>query len=306
MRRPVVALVAHGIGEYGGMELACAQLLVHLHRQVRFVVVSAELDTGLRPLVERWVRVRTPMHPLPLKFLVFATAAGRAVAGLRADLVHTVGAIVPNPVDLATIHYCHAGHLAATGALAPPDAPLLRRVNTGAARALAIAAEHWSYRPARTHVLGAVSEQVAREVGTHYPRMPCVLTPNGVDIERFRPDADARRSLRAQVGTTDEQVVALFVGGDWNRKGLALVVEAVALARAKGVDLLLWVVGQGDTEPVLPAGGGARRRRGGALLGNPARHPRAVRGGPTSRSPPPSTRPSGWSGWRRRPAGCRS
>jgi len=72
-----------------------------------------------------------------------------------------------------------------------------------------------------------------------------IVTPNGVDVERFRPDPEARTALRGTEEVGDG-VVALFVGGDWDRKGLRIAIEAVAKVRASGHDLHLWVVGHGD------------------------------------------------------------
>ena len=44
------------------------------------------------------------------------------------------------------------------------------------------------------------------------------------------PGAYAR--TRAELGVGPETCVALFVGGDWDRKGLALAIEGLAYARA--------------------------------------------------------------------------
>jgi glycosyltransferase involved in cell wall biosynthesis len=244
-RRPTIALVAHGIHDHGGMERACAELIRHAHHEFAFTAVTAELAPDLRPLVARWVPVRVPMHPIPRKFLVFFVRAGAALRRLDLDLIHTVGAIVPSRVDVASIHFCHAGHLAATGELGPRDAPVVRRVNTGLARRLALAAERWCYRPGRLRAFAAVSQGTAEELARHYPGIPVTVTPNGVDTARFHPDGVTRRRVRAEVGVDDE-MVALFVGGDWERKGLLLAIEAVANAGAAGVDVALWVVGPGD------------------------------------------------------------
>ena len=45
-----------------------------------------------------------------------------------------------------------------------------------------------------------------------------------------------------------DEVVALFVGGDWDRKGLALAIEGVAEARRLGTQMRLWVVGSGEID----------------------------------------------------------
>lgn len=244
--RPQVALVAHGIHDHGGMERACAELIRHGHEEMAFVVVAAELAPELRPLVERWVRIRVPSRPIPLKFLAFFLRAGFALRRLDVDLVHTVGAIVPNRADVATVQFCHAGHRGVTGRIAPARAPLLRRANTTVARALALVAERWCYRPPRLRSFAAVSHGVAEELDAHYPGIATTVTPNGVDTERFRPDPVVRAEMRAEGGLGEQACVALFVGGDWSRKGLDLAIEGVAKARTEGADITLWVVGPGD------------------------------------------------------------
>jgi UDP-glucose:(heptosyl)LPS alpha-1,3-glucosyltransferase len=71
------------------------------------------------------------------------------------------------------------------------------------------------------------------------------LTPNGVDLRRFTPDARARDRLRHEVGHALGATVALFVGGDWDHKGLGVAIAGVAAARRRGAQLQLWVVGSG-------------------------------------------------------------
>jgi glycosyltransferase involved in cell wall biosynthesis len=245
--RPMVALVAHGVHDNGGMERACAELVRRARDEFDFTVVSTELATELRPLVRQWIRVRIPMRPIPLKFVLFWLRAGRALKTVEADIVHTVGAIVPNRVDVAAVHFCHAGFLSTQGRLAPPSAPLLRRLNTGMTRALALLAERWCYRPSRLRAFAAVSAGVRGELLTHYPGINVQVTPNGVDVDRFHPDATARVELRHTHGLADEPV-AIFVGGDWDRKGLAIGLRALAKVREKGIALRLWVVGRGDRD----------------------------------------------------------
>jgi len=164
---------------------------------------------------------------------------------VEADLRHTVGSIVPNRIDVASIHFCHAGFVATNNSLAPRAAPRLRQANTALSRVLALVGERWSYRTLRLRAFAAVSEGVAAEVTRHYPAIPVTVTPNGVDVDRFRPDPEVRAALRLAEAVGDG-VVALFVGGDWDHKGLGIAIEAVAKARASGHNVHLWVVGQGD------------------------------------------------------------
>jgi UDP-glucose:(heptosyl)LPS alpha-1,3-glucosyltransferase len=72
------------------------------------------------------------------------------------------------------------------------------------------------------------------------------VAPNGVDGRRFRPDASVRERMRVEAGAAPDDVVALFVGGDWDRKGLAVAIEALPHAEPRGRKVVLWVVGHGD------------------------------------------------------------
>ena len=246
--RKKVALVGHEIRDHGGMDRAVTELLRRASDQVEFHVISAELSDALRPLV-RWHRLRIPRRPFPLRYVAFYVVAGIRLLWLRVDVIHTLGAIVPNRVDVATVHACHAGFVRATGALAPAGAPTLRRINTAVSRLLSLAAERWTYRPSRVRAVAAVSTGVFQELQHHYPGVRIEITPNGVDSDRFRPDSDVRRGLRQEEGVDPDQYVALFVGGNWDHKGLPIVIESIAKGRAMGSPIdELWVVGSGDAE----------------------------------------------------------
>jgi glycosyltransferase involved in cell wall biosynthesis len=245
--RKRVALVGHEVREHGGMDRAVTELLRRASDEVEFHVISTELSDALRPLV-KWHRLRTPRRPFPLRYVAFYLVAGIRLRRLRVDVVHTLGAIVPNRVDVATVHACHAGFVRATGALAPAGAPILRRINTAVSRVLSLAAERWTYRPSRVRTVAAVSTGVSQELQHHYPGVRVEITPNGVDTDRFRPDPDVRRGLRLEEGIDLDQFVALFVGGNWDHKGLPIAIESIAKGREMGSPIdELWVVGSGDT-----------------------------------------------------------
>lgn len=56
-----------------------------------------------------------------------------------------------------------------------------------------------------------------------------VVIGNGVDVQRFRPDPTARRATRAELGLSNADDVAVFVGHEFARKGLPLALQALAL-----------------------------------------------------------------------------
>jgi glycosyltransferase involved in cell wall biosynthesis/GT2 family glycosyltransferase len=242
--RPRVALLAHDVHNEGGMERACLELLARASDRIDFVVVSSRLDTSVRPKV-RWRRIPLPERPFPLKFAVFYLLAGLRLARERVDLVHTVGAIVPRKVDVASVHFCHAGYQAAgSGFDLPPST--LRRINTAVSRRLSLITERRSFRPGRVRLLACVSRGVEEEVRQCYPGVDVALTPNGLDHHRFRPDASTSWTTRHDMGIDPDECVVLFVGGDWDRKGLPIAIDGLSHALMQGIRIPLWVVGPGD------------------------------------------------------------
>jgi UDP-glucose:(heptosyl)LPS alpha-1,3-glucosyltransferase len=99
-----------------------------------------------------------------------------------------------------------------------------------------------------------VSPRVSEEVRHFFPGTHVETIPNGVDPATFSPDPSERLRRRAELGIGESELVALFVGGDWERKGLSAAVDALAFAPR----WRLLVVGDGDQ-----ASAAARARRTG-------------------------------------------
>ncbi|MDZ8274822.1 glycosyltransferase family 4 protein [Microbacterium aquimaris] len=83
---------------------------------------------------------------------------------------------------------------------------------------------------------------------------PVSVIPNGVDLDKFgNVDASERHRIRESIGIRDESYVLLFIGHEYERKGLFIALEAMpALSR----DCVLLVVG-GSPEMVEHARGRA-------------------------------------------------
>ena len=239
-----LVFVAQDLHGRGGMERVHAEVIKSLSHKWQITVVSATLAPELRELVE-WRRVPLPRGPAPLRLTCFFVLGGWRLKSLP-GLVHVAGAIVANRADIASVHLCHAGLVEVTGRLAPSSAPLPRRLNTTVQRFLALIAERWCYRPTRLRQFHAVSNGVADELRRHYPGISITVIPNAVDTDRYQPDSGVRARIRREQGVPDNAVVALFVGADWDRKGLDIAIDGVALASKECDYLELWVVGSGD------------------------------------------------------------
>ena len=99
----------------------------------------------------------------------------------------------------------------------------------------------------RTHraVVALTTTEAERLVSTYgRVRPPIHVIPNGVDVKRFRPpDAAERMRARANLGVDDDRTIALFIGHEFERKGLPIAISAL---RAAPEVLLLVVGGSAD------------------------------------------------------------
>jgi UDP-glucose:(heptosyl)LPS alpha-1,3-glucosyltransferase len=246
MTRRAVTLVAHDVGTPGGMERQLAELATGLLSRGRQVtVVARQCRLPPNPDLE-WVRIRGPERPFSLWYPWFFVFGSIALRRRARGLLHTTGAIVFNRADVSTVHFCHRAFEAQESVQRGSKKSLLYRLSAALASGMSRLAEGYCYRPARTRHLVAVSHGVARELGEFFPSMTGAVSviPNGVDTGAFAPNQDARAEVRSELGIPESELVALFVGGDWDRKGLRYALEAVGrVPRWR-----LVVVGPGDTD----------------------------------------------------------
>jgi glycosyltransferase involved in cell wall biosynthesis len=244
-----IVFVAHEVGGSGGMERQSERLVSGLlEAGCRVTVVSRSCPPLGREGL-RFVRVPTPRRPAVLAYPAFFAMASLLVARERGALLHTTGAIIANRADVSTVHYCHrAAATRVSGSRASRRSPLYL-LNAALSKLMFLAGEAWCYRPGRTGQLCAVSRGVAGELREQFPQMAGAVrtVPNGVDRAVFRPDPGLRRAQRAELELDDRAALAVFVGGDWERKGLARAIDALALSPAWH----LAVAGTGDPAPHL-------------------------------------------------------
>jgi UDP-glucose:(heptosyl)LPS alpha-1,3-glucosyltransferase len=79
------------------------------------------------------------------------------------------------------------------------------------------------------------------------------LVYNGVDSLRFSPEnrAKHRHAIRRELAVASHEMLALFVGGDFRRKGLATAVRAIGRLARAGLPVRLAVVGGGKAGSYL-------------------------------------------------------
>lgn len=241
MRPWTLAFIAHEVHRRGGQERAAAEVLTRVAREVDVSVIARVCEVeGVR-----WLPVRTPVRPSVFRTWAFARAAAAAERRARCTITNSIGAAAVE-ADVIAAQFCHAAFTARYGGIRGSSP--VRAAYQRMAQAQFVREERRAYRSARLRRVIAVSHGTARELQEHYGvRGDAIrIVPNGVDHAVFRPaeDADAKLALRAALGLPADALVALFVGGDWERKGVRDAVAAVAALP----DVYLAVVGRGDAE----------------------------------------------------------
>ncbi len=224
-----VALVVHHVRPTGGQDRYALELARRLAGACDLDVVTIRAEGDL-PSGVRVLTLRVPDRPLLVTAPLFQGAARRALAGVRYDVVHTIGGAYPG-ASVITAQFCHAAWREVNR-----SASLYERLVGGQA----VAHERAAYRHPALRAVLAVSTRTAEEIRRHYGPLtaPVTVIPNAVDAVRFAPREGARPAR--------EGPLLLFVGA-YARKGLDTAIRA--LARLSTRTATLTAVGDGPTAP---------------------------------------------------------
>ena len=170
--------------------------------------------------------------------------------GLAYDLVYSPG-INAWDADAIAVHIVfHEFYRRIREDLKFRDAPVrswLRLLHRRLYYRLMMVLERRIYR--RTPCLSAVSGLVASQLQHYFQRADTLVIRNGVDVSRLSPSSRlaARPAVRERFGLLPGQFTLLLIGNDWKKKGLSILLEA--LARCHELPLTLLVVGSDDRTP---------------------------------------------------------
>ena len=225
-----LTLVASDVAPIGGMERVAFELCSRLLARGWTITVIAR--SCALPAHERlrFVRLRSPSRPVSLALICDFGLGALALRRHRRGLVQTNNPVVPNRVDVIQAHFCEAAYRREVGVSRSRSTGAAYRLNSWLASAVAVLCERWAYRPGRVRRVVCVSSGLAREVADLYPGVAGLVQtiPNGVDCEAFRRRDGERAEVRAELGLEPADLLAVFVGGDWHRKGLRHAIEAIA------------------------------------------------------------------------------
>ncbi len=236
-----VALVIERFEPRGGVERVAWQVargLAVAGDEVHVVARTAAASAGVQVHL-----VSVPSTWQPQRVVAFSDAAARAAARGGFDVVHA---------------FSRTRHQDLYRAGGGSHAEYMERQYTGFGNLwrrysprhrVQLAIERGVFGDA-SQTIQCNSRMVQLELSRRYaiPDERLALLYNGVDLERFHPSRRETEgaALRAELGTNDEQLIWLFVGSGFQRKGLATALSALAGATGDG---LLLVAGNDDPKP---------------------------------------------------------
>jgi glycosyltransferase involved in cell wall biosynthesis len=224
-------------------------MLSGLYEDYDFTVFSDGFDDPSSGKIA-WIRVPLPAKPIFLRFMVFQWLAPfyyqryLKLHGKPWLVLGTEGEYVN--CDISWAHFCHAAYLKHHWVVNKSRG--LRRIARLINHRFNANREAKAFEKAK--VIVVPSKGLGEEVAQTYPafRNKIVEIPNPIEIEGLaRPEAFDRLSIREQFGFGDRDLLMVFIAlGDFSRKGLDLLLEAIAQLEQPSAKLL--VVGGSQSE----------------------------------------------------------
>jgi glycosyltransferase involved in cell wall biosynthesis len=212
---------------------------VHFHL-FRYAPIAALNTFGYAEGMKADVRLRpSAIAAAPLAVLAGWLKALRVAQKKRATIVHAHW-VVPGGV----IGAAAAGSIPLVVSLHGSDVFVAER------HAVARLAARTAFSRARW--VTACSEDLrARAVRIGADSARSSVIPYGVDPTRFKPDPDARRRVRANLGIADDAPMILAIGRLVRKKGFEYLIDAAAILRSRHAAIRVVIAGDGDLDAEL-------------------------------------------------------
>lgn len=159
------------------------------------------------------------------------------------DIVHAQGDFIGKS-DIYTAHSCHKAWL---NIVQKEKLSLIERIKKSSLNPLHyVVLSIEKYNVKQTNKIIAISFGIKKEIIKYYnaSEKSMVVIPNGVNLDESKlEDKKAlRKAIRKKYGISKENVVLLFVGHEFDRKGLKYIIKALGILKK----LKLFVVGKDD------------------------------------------------------------
>ncbi|MBO3457598.1 glycosyltransferase family 4 protein [Aetokthonos hydrillicola Thurmond2011] len=217
------------------------QILRGLCEEYQFIVFADRFENPAPDKIE-WIRVPIPEKPVFLRFMTFKWLAPQYYKKYlsskdKPQLVIGTDGEFAN-CNICYAHFCHKAYLKEHRI----KASLLRKIAREINHRFNASAEAETFAHAQVIVVpsAGLAEELTHTYGTSV-KQKITKIPNPVEVSSFsRPSSFDAEPWRAKLGFRPDDVVLIFVAlGDFERKGLKLLLQALANIRDATTKLLV-------------------------------------------------------------------
>ena len=236
-----IAMITRGFNKQGGVSRYVVELAERFVRENEVHLLTIDCNYIIPNLiVHKKPAIKKP-YLLHIMFDVYYNT--KCFEKKSFDIIHSQGTY-SKECDIVTMHSCHKAwneYYKSWG--------FIRRLRSGIdpVNTFALSVERKVIEKGSRKII-AVSEGVKKEILENYnvPEDKIVVIPNGVDLDEFKPDKVKRRKIREMYGIADDEIVLMFSGYEFRRKGLEYIIKALPQVKE---DVKLLVVGKDNPEP---------------------------------------------------------
>jgi len=241
-----ICMISRAVNKCGGISRYVAEIAERVSVNNEVHILSAWCDlSSPNFILQRYSIPRKPYFlQIAISFLKVSSLARKLYEKFNFDVIHS-SECEGTYQDIITAHSCVRG---AYEKLKRNNLFIdaIRRARPFVAFGLDV--EKLIYAKRKYKKIIAVSEGVKNELIRYYrlPNEDIVVIPNGVDLEEFKPDLEKRRKIREKHGIEENEIVLMFSGHEFKRKGLEYIIRALPDVK-EYVKLL--VIGKDNPEP---------------------------------------------------------
>lgn len=207
--------------------------------------LDGEIDYDLRERIPAVVRLNSHLKTLLcLAYFYWRIAKTLREQKLESNLIFShAGGI---NADIIVAHSCHLAAVRQKLA-AKKLSWILNPLHY-----LVLARELTTYRLGNFKKVVCISRSESKILSQLYkvPPEKIAIIPNGVDLQKFTPISNTKKlGLASQLNLKRNLPIILFVGNEFDRKGLRIAIDALACAQTKSVNFQLVVVGRANKTP---------------------------------------------------------
>ncbi len=239
-----ILLIRMGFNKHGGISRYVAELAERFVKEHETHLLTAKYDYKVANLIVH----KKSMIEKPFWLQIASNAyyntkyAKKLKEKFNIDIIHSNG-VESLFCNVVTMHSCHRAWVDhyKSWSIAKNIKAILNPVNRVVLQLEKKVVEKGS------KIIISVSEGVKREILRYYnvPEEKIVVISNGVDLEEFKPNREKRKKIRKKLKIDENEIVLMFSGHEFERKGLRFIIEALPMIKD---NVRLLVIGRDNPE----------------------------------------------------------